>query len=201
MADRAVLVVDASGIAAAVRTLLPADFGVENQRVPAEDCFFVCLELRDELPEGVPTGSNGYMFHKAFWNKSWGDGAILGIGQPNSFDYAWGKHKEWREEYFGDPGKVIKRRQGVVPYHRPPFSLVGDGFMVIGDAANQNKPFSGEGVTSGFTACVIAAEVAIRRCARAIPAQPPCGPITRATSAGKAPNSPAAWHNSPPWPA
>ena len=158
---RSRLVVDASGLAAAVRTRLPAGFGVENEPVPPEDCFFVCLEFRGEIPAGNPTGSNSYLFHKAFWNKSYGEGAILGIGQPHSFEYAWQMHKEWREEYFGDPGKVLQHRQGVIPYHRPPFSLVGDGFLVIGDAANQNKPFSGEGVTSGFTACKIAAEVAV----------------------------------------
>jgi digeranylgeranylglycerophospholipid reductase len=158
---RSRLVVDASGLAAAVRSRLPDEFGVENGRVPTKDCLFVCLEFREETPPGSLQGSNSYLFHKAFWNKSYGEGAILGIGQPNSFEYAWQKHKEWREEYFGDPGRVIKRRQGVIPYHRPPFSLVGDGFLVIGDAANQNKPFSGEGVTSGFTACRIAAEVSI----------------------------------------
>jgi hypothetical protein len=37
---------------------------------------------------------------------------------------------------------------------------VANGFMVMGDAAFQTKPFSGEGVTSSFTACQIAAEVA-----------------------------------------
>jgi len=158
---RSRLVVDASGLAAAVRTRLPAGFGVENEPVPAKDCFFVCLEFRDEIPAGNPTGSNSYLFHKAFWNKSYGEGAILGIGQPHSFEYAWQKHKDWREEYFGDPGKVLQHRQGVIPYHRPPFSLAGDGFLVIGDAANQNKPFSGEGVTSGFTAGKIAAEIAV----------------------------------------
>jgi hypothetical protein len=129
--------------------------------VPPEDCFFVCLEFRKDIPAGYPTGSNSYMVYKAFWNKSYGDGAILGIGQPYSFEYAWEMHKKWREEYFGDPGVVLQRRQGVIPYHRPPFSLVGNGFLAIGDAANQNKPFSGEGVTSGFTACRIAAEVSI----------------------------------------
>ncbi len=159
---RAKLVVDASGLAAAVRTRLPADFGVDNRPVPPEDCFFVCLEFRKDIPAGFPTGSNSYMVYKAFWNKSYGDGAILGIGQPFSYDYAWEKHKKWREEYFGDPGEVLQRRQGVIPYHRPPFSLVGDGFLAIGDAANQNKPFSGEGVTSGFTACRIAADVAVQ---------------------------------------
>jgi digeranylgeranylglycerophospholipid reductase len=158
---RARIVVDATGLAAAVRTRMPADSSVENWKVPPEHCLFVCLELRDDIPEGFPRGSNSYLFHKAFWNKSWGDGAILGIGQPNSFEHAWKKHREWREEYFGDPGRVLRTRQGVIPYHRPPFSLVDDGFMAIGDAACQNKPFSGEGVTSGFTGAEIAAEVAV----------------------------------------
>lgn len=159
---RGKLVVDTSGLAGAVRTRLPDDFGVENQPVPAEKCLYVCLELRDSIPEGFPTGSNGYMFHKAFWNKSYGDDVVLGIGQPISFEYAWEKHREWREEYFGDPGRVVAHRQGAIPFTRTPYSLVGDGFMLVGDAANQNKPFSGEGVTSGFVAVVIAVDVADR---------------------------------------
>lgn len=154
------LVVDTSGLAGAVRTKLPDDFGVENQPVPPEKCLYVCLELRSEIPEGFPTGSNGYMFHKAFWNKSYGDDVVLGIGQPISFDYAWDKLREWREEYFGDPGKVVGHRQGPIPFTRTPFSLVGNGFMAVGDSANQNKPFSGEGVVSGFTAVEIGVEVA-----------------------------------------
>ena len=55
---------------------------------------------------------------------------------------------------------MLKRLQGKTPYRRSPYSLVGNGFMVMGDAAFQTKPFSGEGVTSSFTACRIAAEVA-----------------------------------------
>ena len=157
---RAKLVVDASGLKAAVRSRLPDAFGVENTPVPAANCLFVCLEFRDKIQAGFPSGSNSYLYHKAFWNRSWGTGAILGIGQPLGFDHAWRQHSEWRQECFGDPGEVLYRRQGVVPFHRPPLSLVGDGLMVIGDAANQNKPFSGEGVTSGFTAARIAAEVA-----------------------------------------
>lgn len=156
------LVVDTSGLASAVRTRLPEDFGVENQPVPAEKCLYVCLELRDDIPAGYPTGSNGYMFHKAFWNKSYGDDVVLGIGQPIGFDYAWEKHSEWREEYFGDPGRVIGHRQGAIPFTRTPYSLVGNGFILAGDAANQNKPFSGEGVTSGFVAVMIAVDVADR---------------------------------------
>ncbi len=135
---------------------------MENAPVPTEKCLYVCLELRSEIPEGFPTGSNGYMFHKAFWNKSYGEDVVLGIGQPISYDYAWEKLNEWRDAYFGDPGKVVGRRQGAIPFTRTPFSLVGNGFMLIGDAANQNKPFSGEGVTSGFAAVMIAVDVADR---------------------------------------
>ncbi len=157
---RANLIVDASGLTGAVRTRLPDDFGVENQPVPADRCLYVCLELRTDIPAGFPTGSNGYMFHKAFWNKSYGDDVVLGIGQPRSFENAWQLHGAWRQEYFGDPGKVVGRRQGAIPFTRTPFSLVGNGVMLIGDSANQNKPFSGEGVTSGFAAVMCAVEAA-----------------------------------------
>ena len=154
------IVVDASGIEGAVRTQLPPELGVETAPITDADTLFVCLEFRDELGEGFPQGLNFYPFHKAFWNPSRGSGSILGIGQPGSYDFAWQKHGEWREEYFGDPGRVVKRTQGRTPYRRSPYSLVGNGFMVMGDSAFQTKPFSGEGVTSSFTACQIAAEVA-----------------------------------------
>ncbi len=154
------IVVDASGIDGVVRTRLPAEMGVETDGITTDDTLYVCLEFRDDLGEGVPEGLNFYPFHKAFWNPSRGNGAILGIGQPGGYDYAWQRHAEWREEYFGDPGRVLKRAQGRTPYRRSPFSLVGNGFMIVGDAAFQTKPFSGEGVTSSFTACQIASEVA-----------------------------------------
>ncbi len=156
------IIADASGIKGAVRTMLPAGFGVENDPIRDTDRFFVCLEFRDRIRGEHPRGGNAYMFHKAFWNPSYGKGSILGIGQPGSYANAWEKHRLWREEYFGDPGKVLKRRQGSVPFRRTPYSLVGNGFMVMGDAAFQNKTFSGEGVTSGFAACRIAARTAVK---------------------------------------
>jgi digeranylgeranylglycerophospholipid reductase len=154
------LVFDASGIDGAVRTQLPAELGVETDVISGDDTLFVCLEFRDDLGEGIPSGLNFYPYHKAFWNPSRGTGAILGIGQPGSYDVAWEKHRQWREEYFGNPGRVIESTQGRTPYRRSPYSLVGNGFMAVGDAAFQTKPFSGEGVTSSFTACRIAADVA-----------------------------------------
>ncbi len=159
---RGKIIADASGINGAVRTLLPDGFGVENDPVKDEHKFFVCLEMRDRTGEGYPTGSNSYILHKAFWNLGHGKGSILGIGQPLSYANAWRKHLEWREEYFGNPGRVRKRTQGSVPFRRPPWSLVGNGFMAMGDAACQNKFFSGEGVISGFAAARIASDAAIK---------------------------------------
>lgn len=153
---RGQIIVDASGIKGAVRTRLPEHFGVENEPIGDGDTFFTCLEYRDGLPQ--PDAGNSYILYKSFWNPGYGDSSIFGIGQPGSYENAWEIHRQWREKYFGDSGRVIKRVQGRVPYRRPPFSLVGDGFLVLGDAAFQNKPFSGEGVPSAFAACRIAVE-------------------------------------------
>jgi flavin-dependent dehydrogenase len=92
------LVVDASGLRAEVRTRLPAGFGVETDPIRDSDRLFVCLEYREGTGDRYPTGSNFYPFHKAFWNMGPGEQVILGIGQPGSYDYAWSKHREWREE-------------------------------------------------------------------------------------------------------
>ncbi|HWQ46915.1 MAG TPA: NAD(P)/FAD-dependent oxidoreductase, partial [Longilinea sp.] len=150
---RARLVVDASGMVGAVRTKLPDGFGVENSPIDPAKIFCCCLELRTNLPKGSLTGSNSFMSESGFWNRSYGDDIIIGMSQHGGYEYTWQKHKEFRERNWGDPGKLVSRRQGMVPYRRSPFSLVGNGFLVVGDAAFQNRPFSGEGIISGWGAC------------------------------------------------
>lgn len=149
---RARLVVDASGMAGAVRTRLPDDFGVENKPIDPSKVFCCCLELRTDLPKGSLTGSNSFLSESGFWNCSYGKDIIIGMSQHGGYDYTWQKHKEFRERNWGDPGRLVARRAGLVPYRRSPFSLVGNGFLVVGDAAFQNRPFSGEGVISGWGA-------------------------------------------------
>ena len=160
LAVRARLVADCSGIGGAVRTRLPDDFGVENDPISDDDTLFVILQYWDDIEGDHPTGLNFYPFHKTFCNPSYGDGAILGIGQPGSYEQAERVQQAFLAERFPNPHRLVKRCQGRTPFRRPPYSLVGDGFMVMGDAAFMTKPFSGEGVTSGFTGCQIAAEVA-----------------------------------------
>ena len=158
---RAKLIVDASGMKGAIRTRLPDDFGVENKLIDPAKVYCCCLELRTDLPEGSLSGSNSFLSESGFWNRSYGEDIIIGMSQHGGYEFTWQKHKEFRERNWGDPGRLVSRRQGLVPYRRSPFSLVGNGFLVVGDAAFQNRPFSGEGIISGWGACRAALPAAL----------------------------------------
>jgi digeranylgeranylglycerophospholipid reductase len=159
---RARVVVDASGINAVVRTALPPDFGVENFEIAPDEKFYVVLRYVTWLDPQQPRtiDSEGWTFYKAWVAPSFHEhGAIIGIGATGSY----GRAEEVFEDFTGTislpPYRVDKIERGVTPYRRPPFSVVGDGFLCLGDSACLTKPFSGEGVTSGWTLCKIAAEV------------------------------------------
>jgi len=154
------ITVDASGIRSVVRTSLPDKMGIETDPIKPEDTLHVILEYWDEIEEPFPKGLNFYPFHKTFFNPSYGEGAILGVGQPISFENSRKVLEEFKKERFQQKHKLVKTCQGWTPFRRPPYSLVANGFMVVGDAAFTTKPFSGEGVSSGFTGCKVASEIA-----------------------------------------
>jgi flavin-dependent dehydrogenase len=160
------LVVDASGIRAAVRTTLPPDHLVENFTVGPDEKFYVVLRYitwtDPERPRTV--NSEGWTFFKAWVAPSFHErGAIIGIGATGSFEHAEEMFKEFTSTITLPPHQVDRIERGVTPYRRPPYSVVGDRFLCLGDAACLTKPFSGEGVTSGWTLCKIAVEVVDQR--------------------------------------
>lgn len=157
---RARLTVDASGTAAVLRTALPARLGVETFRLGAEDVLYVVLRyIRWEHPRALrPHGLNLWPYHKVFCNPRYSDDqAILGVGQPGSYDRAERALRDFLESTPFPPFEVLKVERGVTPYRRPPWSQVGEGFACLGDAACITKPFSGEGITASWTLCAIAA--------------------------------------------
>lgn len=159
------IVIDASGAGSAVRTALPAGIGIETDPIVPSDYLYVILQYWDRIAGrdtgAFPRGLNFYPFHKAFINPSYGDGAIVGIGQPGSLGEAERIQREFLDERFpGIRHRLVRKTWGKTPYRRPPLSIVTDGLMIVGDAAFMTKPFSGEGVTSGFTACDIAVDTA-----------------------------------------
>jgi flavin-dependent dehydrogenase len=159
------LVVDASGINAAVRTTLPPEYGVESFAVAPEEKFYVVLRYITWLDPRQPrtVKSEGWTFYKAWVAPSFHErGAIIGVGASGSYDHAEEVFKEFTAAITLPAHQVDKIERGVTPYRRPPYSVIGDGFLCLGDSACLTKPFSGEGVTSGWTLCKIAAEVVDR---------------------------------------
>ena len=145
-----------------VRTALPPDYGVENFTVTADEKFFVVLRYVTWLDPHQPrtVNSEGWTFYKTWVAPSFHEhGAIIGVGATGSFDHAEEVFKEFAATITLPPHQVDKIERGVTPYRRPPYSVVGDGFLCLGDSACLTKPFSGEGVTSGWTLCKIAVEV------------------------------------------
>ncbi len=156
------LVVDASGTGAAIRTSLPQDYGIETFKLDPSSVMYVLLQYIKWLnpEEKHPIPDTGFQYYLLWFGPCQiENGAILGVGQPGSYENA----RKAREEFLGKahlpPYEIIKEEQGFTPYRRPPYTLVGDGLLCIGDAAAITYPFSGHGVTATWNLCMIAADV------------------------------------------
>ncbi len=153
------LLVDASGIDGALRTLVPASPWFESDPISDLDTLIVYMESWKDLRGDAGPDINSYLHFQGWYAPSCGDEKIVGVGMPASPEGARARQRAFAAT-LPFTGEVATATGGRVPYRRPPYSLVDNGLMVVGDAAFMNKPFNGEGVTSAFTACAIAAEVA-----------------------------------------
>ncbi|MBA7475090.1 hypothetical protein ES707_10456 [subsurface metagenome] len=156
------LVVDASGTGAAIRTSLPQDYGIETFKLGPSSVMYVLLQYIKWLnpEEKHPLPDTGFQYYLLWFGPCQiENGAILGVGQLGSYE----NDRKAREEFLGKahlpPYEIIKEEQGFTPYRRPPYSLVGNGLLCIGDAAAITYPFSGHGVTATWNLCMIATEV------------------------------------------
>jgi len=155
------LVVDASGTGAAIRTSLPQDYGIETFKLGPSSVMYVLLQYIKWLnpEEKHPIPDTGYQYYLLWFGPCQiENGAILGIGQPGSYENARKAREEFLVKAHLPPYEIVKEEQGFTPYRRPPYTLVGDGLFCIGDAAAITYPFSGHGVTATWNLCMIAAE-------------------------------------------
>ncbi len=155
------LAADCSGIPSAVRTALPEGYGVETFSIGPEDMFYVNLRyVRFHDPRDYIRGNCSWAYYKT-WRAPQPDpaGAILGVGANFSHEYA--------DQVYGHFTKAVKLpahtveriERGATPYRRPPYSMVADGFIAMGDAACLTKPTCGEGVASSLVQAEIAVDV------------------------------------------
>ena len=155
------LVADCSGIPAVARTQLRSGDVCENFHLEDTDKFYVTVNYVSFLkPEKV------HIRHTISWPyyKVWiapretAQGAILGVGANMSYEYGERCLQKFLENVTIPEFKVDRVERGAVPYHRPPYSFVADGFVVLGDSACITKPNNGEGVTAAWYLVDIAAE-------------------------------------------
>ena len=90
------------------------------------------------------------------------EGAILGVGANFSAEYADKIYAQFEKAVKLPEHTLQYIERGVTPYRRPPYSMVANGFIAMGDAACLTKPSCGEGVTSAMVQAEIAAVVVSR---------------------------------------
>jgi flavin-dependent dehydrogenase len=148
------LVVDASGIACAVRSSLPPGYGVDTWKYDATRMFYVILHyIRWEKP-GEPHPKVGDIIpsYFQFFDPGYGgDECIMGIAVPGSFENAKELLAEVIERYHYPPFELKKREMAYFPLSPPPYSLVGDGFFCAGDSASIINPLAARGIVETWT--------------------------------------------------
>lgn len=153
------LVVDASGIRAAVRRSTEDPY-MENFETGPRDKFYVLLKyvkLKD--PSITVVDSTSWPYYKGWIApQHTPGGAIIGVGANLSFDYARKCMAKFEAAIPLPEYELQYEEMACTPYRRPPFSFVTDGLLVIGDAACLTKPINGEGIPSAWVQCTPAAD-------------------------------------------
>ncbi|MCL2107237.1 MAG: FAD-dependent monooxygenase [Oscillospiraceae bacterium] len=163
LAVNARLVADCSGIPSAARRKVKSGT-VEPFEITPRDMFYVVLHyMKLKHPEKDAVTSPVHYSHYKSWIGQTGQkgSCLFGTGANLSYEYAERCSAKFRESVpLPECEGEYKHEQGVTPYRRPPYSLVTDGFLCIGDAACMTKPFSGEGIASAWVGCECAAAAA-----------------------------------------
>ncbi|MEM1989970.1 MAG: NAD(P)/FAD-dependent oxidoreductase [Candidatus Bathyarchaeia archaeon] len=160
--------VDASGYAAALRRRLPPEMEIETSINKRDEvlCYREIRILKSEVDEpefcqiylDLEAAPGGY-----YWifpkrdncvNVGLGVAAVGGFPNPREQLYKFVLSKRIFED-----SRLIHGGGGVVPTRRPLDSFVGNGIVVIGDAACHVNPIHGGGIGPSMMAGKIAGEV------------------------------------------
>jgi len=164
------VVVDASGHSAVLRKKLPPEFGIETE-VNDEDvevCYREIREVKEPISDpgfckiylDLQRFPGGYcwIFPKSSTTVNVGLGVAMTKGFPNP-------KKLYQEFILPMPlfkgSRVLTGGGGLVPTRRPISCMVGNGVIVIGDAACQVNPIHGGGIGPSMMGGVKAGKVII----------------------------------------
>lgn len=148
------IVIDAGGVNSPARRTLPESFKIENEI----DSKYIARGYVEMLPEvddinylnSYLAVSDGYV---------WRTATEVGFG---SFDHSLDL-KEKLHEYIDEHIKIktdsSKSSYGSIPVRQNLYNMVGNGYLVVGDAACMISPMEGAGITSSMLGAKIAADV------------------------------------------
>lgn len=161
------IVIDCTGADAKPRTSLPSGYIVENTPLGGNDKFYVTLRyVKLKKPEDYVNASGEFVSRSWTYYKTWlapcssdGSEGIIGIGACESYDHGEEIFKVFESNVQLPPHEVVRIERGTTPYMRPPYSFVGDNYVVTGDAGCLTKPNNGEGVTSSMEQMLIVEKV------------------------------------------
>ncbi|MEM0062388.1 MAG: NAD(P)/FAD-dependent oxidoreductase [Ignisphaera sp.] len=163
------VVIDATGVASAVRRSLPRDWWVsveipkEDYNVTYREVVVGDIDLDDKyayiyLNVDVAPGGYWWLFPKGRGVYNIGLGVQWRDGAPNpKIQYV----KHIMSRLGNRVSEVIHSGGGLVPTRRPIPCMVWNGFVVIGDAAATANPVHGGGIGSAMLSAKAAAEAII----------------------------------------
>ncbi len=165
------IVVDASGHSAVLRKRLPPEFGIETE-VKNEDvevCYREIREVKETITDPgfcriyldlkrVP-GGYFWIFPKSSTTVNVGLGVAMTEGFPNPKDLY---NELILPMALFKGSRALTGGGGLVPTRRPKSPMVGNGVIIIGDAACQVNPIHGGGIGSSMMGGVKAGEVIIK---------------------------------------
>jgi digeranylgeranylglycerophospholipid reductase len=162
------VVVDASGYSAVLRKRLPPEIGIKRE-VKNEDvvvCYREIREVKKQISDPsfceiylnlkhVP-GGYYWIFPKSPTKVNVGLGVAMTEGFPNPKNLF---HDIILSMPFFNDSRALTGGGGHVPTRRPLSSMVGNGVLIVGDAACQVNPIHGGGIGSSMMGGAKAGEV------------------------------------------
>ena len=156
------LVIDCTGRFAVVRNSLPNSLGLLPLRARPQRMFTVYMQ-RWRCNGDFPKGSNTYVCYKGFANQCGEKITLVGASTLLGLEHTKKVREQMIQHHLSDvEHKVLDEFWDEVPYDFPPSNMVANRFMTIGDSAFQNKPFNGEGMSSGMEAARVALPTILR---------------------------------------
>ena len=164
------ITIDASGYTAVLRSKLPPEIGVDQKidKSEVEACYREIRELKNEmddsnfcqiyLNQAIAPGGYVWIFPKKDKYVNVGLGVAMKGRFPNPKQRLYAN--VLNQKMF-ENSRIVDGGAWFVPTRRPLYSMVGNGVMVIGDAACQVNPIHGGGIGPSMTGGKLAAEAAV----------------------------------------